>query len=134
MDKFLVVHRKSEREMNVNINIGIILSWAFLDGCIVVDDVFGEEADNSPIAEIAPVSACCHQGLGSTTVFLEDGEVGWHVHLDITAAALVAPSDHSHDALVVATWVVVIGVHKVSSLRETASMALGDSGHCPSQS
>ena len=32
----------SESEMNININISIIFSWAFLNWCIVVDDIFSE--------------------------------------------------------------------------------------------
>lgn len=113
--------------MNVDIDVSIVLSWALLNWSIVVDDVLGEEADDSSVAAVAPMGTSLHEWLRCTTVLFENGEVSWNIHLDITAAALVIGPNHGHNALVVTVWILVVSIHFVSSLREGACMALGDS-------
>ena len=59
--KSIIVLWQSECEMNIDIDVSIVLGWAFLNWGVVVDDVLGEEADNSLVAAIAPVSTGCHE-------------------------------------------------------------------------
>jgi len=88
--------------MDVDVDIGVVLSWASLDGSIVVHDVFGQHGYNSAIAAVAPMGARSHQGLSLATVFLENSEVGGNIELQVKAAAGIVSPHHNENALVVA--------------------------------
>jgi len=91
----------SESEMDININVSIIFCWAFLYWSIVVNNIFGEQADNSLAHAIAPMGTWSHQRLFGTTFFLEYGVVSWYIELEVKTAAGVISSHHTHDALIV---------------------------------
>ena len=91
----------SESEMNININVSIIFSWAFLNWSIVVNNVFSKKADYSFAHAVAPMSTWSHQRLFGTTFFLEYGIVSWYIEFKIETAAGVVSSDHAHNALIV---------------------------------
>lgn len=101
MNKLLIVLWKSECEMKIDVDVCIILCRAFLHWCIIVNDVLREEAHDSPIAGIAPMGTWIHERLGCSTVFFHNCEVCWYVQFDIAATALVACSNHCHNALIV---------------------------------
>lgn len=61
MDKLLVVCWKFESEMDININVGIVFSWAFLDWGVIVDEALGHQADYSSVAAVAPMGTGLHQ-------------------------------------------------------------------------
>jgi hypothetical protein len=86
--------------MNVDVNEGVILGWASLDWSIIVDNVLGDHTGNPLVAAVEPVGASGHDSGGLSTFFLEHGEVGWDIELDITAAASIAPLDHGEHALI----------------------------------
>ena len=90
----------SESEMNIDINVSIIFSWAFLNWSIVVNNVFSEKADYSFAHAVAPMGTWSHQRLFGTTFFLEYGIVSWYIEFKIETAAGVVSSDHAPNALI----------------------------------
>ena len=75
--------------MNININEGVILGWAPLNGCIIVDDVLGDHASDSLVAAVEPMSSSIHDSGRLATLLLKDCKIGWDIELDVTAAASV---------------------------------------------
>jgi len=56
----LFILRKSESEMDIDIYISIILGWASLNWCIIVNHIFGEHACDSLVATVAPIGTSLH--------------------------------------------------------------------------
>jgi len=56
----VLVLRESEGEMDVDIYVGVVLSWASVDWGVIVNDVFGEHAGNSPPAWVEPLGTGVH--------------------------------------------------------------------------
>jgi hypothetical protein len=97
----LSILRHSEGEMNIDINVSVILSWASLDWSVIVDDVLGEHASNSLVEAIAPLGTWGHHTSGFTTFLFENSKVGWDIKLDIETAALVRDFNHGQNSLLV---------------------------------
>jgi len=79
--------RHSESEMNININVSIIFSWALLYWCIVVNNILGKKTDYSFAHAIAPMSTWSHQRLLGSTFFLKNDVISWYIEFDIETAA-----------------------------------------------
>jgi len=79
--------RHSESEMNININVSIILSWALLYWCIVVNNILGKKTDYSFAHAIAPMSTWSHQRLLGSTFFLKNDVISWYIKFEIETAA-----------------------------------------------
>lgn len=56
----LLVLWKSESEMDVDIDVGVIFGWASLNWSIVVNNIFGKHACNSLVEAVAPVGTSLH--------------------------------------------------------------------------
>lgn len=59
--QFLVALWQSEREMDVHIYESIVFRWAFLNWCIIVNNVLGKQAHNSPVAAVEPMGTWSHK-------------------------------------------------------------------------
>lgn len=121
----LLVLGKSESEMDIDIDVGVIFGWASLNWSIVVNNVFGKHACNSLVEAVAPVGTSLHDTSWSSTTFLKNNEVSWHIKFDIKAAALVRSADHNNNALLV--WV-SLTLHLLSGILKVGGWNLNDSG------
>jgi hypothetical protein len=93
---------KSESEVDVDINVGIVLGRASVNWSIVVNDVLCNHASYSFVAAVAEVSSCIHNSFRATAALFKNDEVGWHVKLKITTTASIVSFNHDDNALIVA--------------------------------
>lgn len=70
---FLWTTRHTEREIEVNTNVGIILGWAVMDWSIIVDYGLSEHACDPLSAAIAPLSTWLHNACASSTALFQSG-------------------------------------------------------------
>jgi len=100
---FLLDLRHAEREVNVDIDVGVVLGRAALDGRIVIDDVLRQQGGHASIAAVAPVRARRHEWLGGAAILLKNGEIGGYIKFKSEAAALMVDACHDNNGLVVLT-------------------------------
>jgi hypothetical protein len=93
----------SEREVEINADIGIVLCGAVVDRRIVVNNGLSDHTSHTASAAIAPLSSRRHDTSRLTAGLLKGGQTSRDVKLKIKAAATVAALHHHNDWLLVGT-------------------------------